>query len=128
VTQETQRRIVADLGLMIELARQQQQQSSSSGSSQPQDGQQRQQTGPQGGQKGEGGTVAATSDPLPRGSYVDPVTGDMRSKDPANWAFLPPRDRDQVSHGANEEYLTSYRDLIDRYYQALAEMARSHGR
>ena len=130
VTQETQRRIVADLDVMIELARQQQQQQSSSSSSsqQPQQGQPRQQTGPQNGQKGEGGTVAATSDPLPRGGYQDPVTGgDMRSRDPSNWGSLPPRDRDQVSHGANEEYLTSYRDLIDRYYQALAEMARSHG-
>ena len=128
VTQETQRRIVADLDVMIELARQQQQSNSSSSPSQPQDGQPRIPGPPQGGQTGEGGTVAATHDPLTRGGYSDPVTGDMRSHDPANWAQLPPRDRSEVSLGANEKYLTSYRDLIDRYYQALAEMGRSHGR
>lgn len=129
ITQETQRRIVADLDVMIELARQQQQQQSSSSSQKPQPGQERQPTPPQGGKSGEGGNVAATTDPLSRGGYSDPAAGgDMRSKDPSNWGNLPPRDRDQVSHGANEQYLTSYRDQIDRYYQALAEMARSHGR
>jgi hypothetical protein len=130
VTQETQRRIVADLDVMIELARQQQQQQSSSSSSQQQPGQQRQPGQPQpGGQKGEGGTQAATSEQLPRGGHADPVTGDMRNRDPANpWGVLPPRDRDQISHGANEEYLSAYKDMIDRYYQALAEMGktRSH--
>lgn len=124
VTQETQRRIVGDLDVLIELARQQQQQSS--GSSQPQPGQQRQPGQP--GPKGEGGSTAATSDPLPRGSYTDAATGDMHNRDPANWGGLPPRDRDQVSHGANEEYLTTYKDLIDRYYQALAEMGKTRNR
>jgi len=126
VTQETQRRIVGDLDVMIELARQQQQQQSGSSSSQ-QPGQQRQ-PGQQSGQKSEGGTQAATSDPLPRGGYADPVTGDIHNRDPANWGGLPPRDRDQVSHGANEEYLSAYKDLIDRYYQALAEMGKSRSR
>jgi hypothetical protein len=126
VTQETQRRIVSDLDVMIELARQQQQQSGSGGSSQ-QPGQQRQ-PGQQNGQKSEGGSQAATSDPLPRGGISDPLTGDLHNRDPANWGGLPPRDRDQVSHGANEEYLSAYKDLIDRYYQALAEMGKSRSR
>lgn len=126
VTQETQRRIVSDLDVMIELARQQQQQGSSSSSGPPQPGQARQPGQP--GPKGEGGSTAATHDPLPRGGYSDPAVGDMHSRDPANWGGLPPRDRDQVSHGANEEYLTAYKDLIDRYYQALAEMGKSRGR
>jgi hypothetical protein len=128
VTQETQRRIVSDLDVMIELARQQQQQQNSSGSSSPQPGQQRQPGSPQNGQTGPGGTQAATSDPLPRGGIADPVTGDIHNRDPANWGGLPPRDRDQVSHGANEEYLSAYKDLIDRYYQALAEMGKARNR
>jgi hypothetical protein len=129
VTQETQRRIVADLDVMIELARQQQQQQSSSSSSsqQPQPGQPRQpQPGqPQQGPKGEGGSQAATNEQLPRGGYADPTRADMRNRDPANWGGLPPRDRDQISAGANEEALAAYKDMIDRYYQALAEMGRT---
>ncbi len=126
VTQEKQRRIITDLDVLIELARQQQQ-SGSASSGQPLPGQQRQ-PGQGQGPKGEGGTQAATHEQLPRGGYADPVTGDMRNHDPANWGGLPPRDRDQISHGANEEYLSAYKDLIDRYYQALAEMGRTRNR
>ena len=39
--------------------------------------------------------------------------------------MLPARDREQVAHGANEQYLSAYKDQIERYYQALAEMAKS---
>ncbi len=124
VTQEVEHRIVADLDLMIELARQQQQ-SSSSSSQQPQSGQQRTQGQSQSGQHSEGGSVAARQESLPTGGHADAVTGDMRSHDAANWAGLPPRDRDQISHGANEEYLSSYKDMIDRYYQALAEVGKT---
>ena len=125
ITQETQRRIVSDLEVMIELARQQQQSSSSSSSQQPQPGQPRQPGQPQQGPKGEGGSQAATSEQLPRGGYADPTRADMRNHDPASWGGLPPRDRDQISLGANEGYLSAYKDMIDRYYQALAEMGRT---
>jgi hypothetical protein len=128
VTQETQRRIISDLDVMIELARQQQQSSSSSSSSQQQQpGQQRQpqQNNGQSGSNSGGGSQAATGDNLPRGGYADPTTTDIHNRDPANWGGLPPRDRDQISHGANEEYLSAYKDMIDRYYQALAEMGRT---
>jgi hypothetical protein len=124
VTQETQRRIISDLDVMIELARRQQQSGSSLGSPQIQPGQQRQPSQQQ-GPKSDNGSQAATHELLPRGGYADPVTGDMRNHDPANWGGLPPRDRDQISHGANEEYLSAYKELIDRYYQALAEMGRT---
>jgi hypothetical protein len=128
VTQETQRRIVSDLDIMIELARQQQQQSSSS-SSQAQPAQPRQPGQPQdGSQKGEGGSTPATAEILPHGTYADPVTGELRNRDAANWGGLPPRDRDQVSHGANEEYLSSYKEMIDRYYQALSETNKPRNR
>jgi hypothetical protein len=125
VTQEVQHRIVADLDLMIELARQQQQNSSSSSSQQSQPGQPRQPGQNQSGPHGEGGTTAARNESLPHGGYSDPAGGDLRNHDPANWGGLPPRDRDQISHGANEEYLSSYKDMIDRYYQALAEIGKT---
>ena len=125
VTQETQHRIVMDLDTLIELAKQMQSSGSGSSSGPPQDGQQRQQSQNNGGQ---GGNVANTSERLPPGGSADAATGDMRDHDPATWGSLPPRDRDQISHGANEEYLPAYKDLIDRYYQALAEMGKSKSR
>ncbi|HVT81657.1 MAG TPA: hypothetical protein VHM90_13505 [Phycisphaerae bacterium] len=127
VTQEVQRRIVADLDLMIELARQQQQGGGSSQKpdDQQQSGQKRTASQQQRGQHSEGGSTAAMDESLPRGSHEDAVMGEMRNHDPANWGGLPPRDRDQISHGANEEYLSSYKDMIDRYYQALAEIGKT---
>ncbi len=122
VTQETQRRIVVDLDALIEIARKQ---SSSKGQSkQPGQGQQRQQT--QTG-RGQGGATAATSEQLRDGGY-DPAASngqDMHQKSPAEWGNLPDRDRDLLAHGSNEQYLPAYKALIDRYYQALAEMGRS---
>ncbi len=126
VTQETQRRILVDLDELIAIAQQQQQ---SSGSSQgpPQPGQQRQSSQAQGGM-GQGGSQAATDAHPETSGDSDAAAGDMRNHDPASWGALPPRDRDAISHGANEEYLSAYRDLIDRYYQALAELGKSGGR
>jgi hypothetical protein len=125
VTQETQRRIVMDLDTLIELAKQMQSSGSSSSSGQPQDGQQRQQSQNNGGQ---GGNFANTSERLPGGGAADAATGDMRNHDPASWGSLPPRDRDQVANGANEEYLPAYKQQIERYYQGLAEMAKPKNR
>ena len=125
VTQETQRRIVMDLDALIELAKQMQSSGSSQASGQPQDGQQRQQSQNNGGQ---GGNFANTSERLPGGGAADAATGDMRNHDPASWGNLPPRDRDQVSNGANEEYLPAYKQQIERYYQGLAEMAKPKNR
>jgi hypothetical protein len=130
LTQETQRRIVMDLDVMIQLA-QQQQQNSSSNSQQPQQPGQQRQPGQQPGQQQpgqqQGGSTAATDDETKPGQSAA-HTGDMRNRDAENWGGLPPRDRDEISHGANEEYLPAYRAMIDRYYQALAEMGRKNRR
>jgi hypothetical protein len=37
------------------------------------------------------------------------------------WGSLPPRDREEIMQGIDEEFLEQYRDLIERYYKALAE-------
>jgi len=126
VTQETQRRIMTDLDVLIEFARKQQQQGSGQGPPQP---------GPpgegksysQGNQNGknQGGTTAASGSFLPGNNQQTPQQGDdNRSKGPAEWGTLRPRERELISHGANEEYLTSYKDMIERYYQALAELGK----
>jgi hypothetical protein len=131
VTQETQRRIVADLDTLIELARQQQQSSSSqSNSKDQQKGQERSYSqGQNPGQNQQGGSTAATESTLPRGASATPDGNpDIRSRGAAEFGDLPARDRDLVAHGANEEYLSSYRDMIDRYYQALAELGKARNR
>ena len=125
VTQETQRRILLDLDTLIQLAQQQQSGGSSQGNPQP--GQQRRPGQAQSGGQGQGGDTAATNEHAENGGTPDVAAGEMRNHDPATWGQLPPVDRDAISHGANEEYLSSYRDLIDRYYQSLAELAKSGG-
>jgi hypothetical protein len=126
VTQETQRRIIADLDFFIELARKQQQQGQSQSQGQPQDKDQERQYS-QGNQQqpgqNQGGSNAAQNSFLPKGNQAQPQPGeDIRARAPEEWGRLRPRERDLISHGANEEYLAPYRDMIERYYQSLAEL------
>lgn len=37
------------------------------------------------------------------------------------WGHLPPRDRDEILQGVNEDVQEKYREQIDRYYEALAQ-------
>jgi hypothetical protein len=122
VTQETQRRIVVDLDALIEIARKQC--NSSSQSKQPGTPQQRQANKTS---RGQGGSTAATNELLRSGGYDSPEANgtDMHQRSPAEWGNLPDRDRDLLAHGSNAQYLPAYKALIDRYYQALAEIGRS---
>jgi hypothetical protein len=121
-TQETQRRILTDLDVLIEYARLQQQ-SGQGQSQQQQQGQGRQYS--QGNGKSQGGSTAAGSSFLPQNNQDPARPGeDIRSKGSQEWGTLRPRERDLISHGANEEYLSSYKDMIERYYQALAELGK----
>ena len=36
------------------------------------------------------------------------------------WGRLPARDRDEVVQGFDQDFLTKYRQWIERYYRALA--------
>ena len=38
------------------------------------------------------------------------------------WGHLPPREREEIIQGIAEDVVESYRELIDRYYRALAEI------
>jgi hypothetical protein len=127
ITQETQRRILTDLDVLIEFARQQCSSCQGSNPGQGQPGQQRNFS--QNQQQNQNGSTAASNSFLPTGGHAEPQpAGDVRSHSPEEWGKLGPRDRDLISHGANEQYLSSYRDLIDRYYQALAELGKSRNR
>ncbi len=128
VTQETQKRIITDLDVMIELARKQQSQGKSSQQSKSQPGQQRQKSqGQQQGPGQPGGNQAATNTSERRGTPEAAQSNgeDLHQKTPQEWGNLPARDRDLISTGASEQYLPSYKEMIDRYYQALAEISKS---
>ncbi|HVS71852.1 MAG TPA: hypothetical protein VHQ47_11410 [Phycisphaerae bacterium] len=124
VTQETQRRIVVDLDALIEIARKQ---CNSTGQSQSQSKSQSQQRQATKNQSHEGGSTAARDENLRGGGAQGAESNgtDIHQKNADNWGNLPPRDRDMIAHGSNEQYLPEYRQLIDRYYQALAEIGRS---
>jgi hypothetical protein len=131
ITQETQKRIITDLDVMIEYARKQQQSGKSNSDSKQQPGEKRQtSSGQQQGPHQEGGNQAATDSSLPRGPISSAQSNgeDMHQKGPQEWGGLPPRDRDLISNGANEQYLPSYKEMIDRYYQALAEIGKTKER
>ena len=128
VTQETQKRIITDLDVMIEMARKQQSQGKQSQGSKSQQGQKRQMSsGQQQGPSQQGGNQAATSSGPRRGSPEAPQSNgeDLHQKTPQEWGNLPARDRDLISNGASEQYLPSYKEMIDRYYQALAEIGKT---
>src|SRR6185436_8781150 len=106
VTQETERRIIMDLDVLIDFARKQQQQQSSSSSSQQQQQQQQQDQQKQYSQgnrpgstpgQGQGGNVAAAQDQLPGGgqSAADPLQDIHASGD--RWGDLRPVERDLIS-------------------------------
>jgi len=131
VTQETERRIMMDLDVLIDFARKQQQQ----GSSQPQDPndkkeQQQNRQYSQGQQpgQGQGGNVAAANDTLPpAGSATpDPLHDIHASGD--QWGNLRPAERELINDGARERYVSSYENMINRYYQALGELGKTRSR
>jgi len=126
LTQETQKRIVLNLDQLIELVRQQQQKSSSQSQGKPQDAQKRQQTKPQNGPPKQGGNTAAQNSVLPNGGAAAPeANGTDINQRSREWGNLPERERDLIVHGAKEESLPSYKELIQRYYQSLAEINKT---
>ncbi len=47
--------------------------------------------------------------------------GGTMSERRRHWGHLPPRDRDAMIQGVDDEYLEKYRRQIERYYQTLAD-------
>jgi hypothetical protein len=126
VTQETQRRIVMNLDSLIELVQQQQQQQQQSSSQSKGQGQQRQQNqqgNPGQGPHQDGGNSAAQQSSIPGGGVQDAQSnGQDITERGKEWGNLPERDRDLIVNGAKEEPLPAYRDAVQRYYKALADI------
>jgi hypothetical protein len=133
-TQETQKRIVLNLDQLIDIARQQQQ--SGGGKPDPNgkkgQGQSRQQSNGKGDGNGphqDGGNSAAQASELPGGSADTPESSGKEIRETGTeWGNLPARDRDLIIHGSKEQSLPAYKDMVQRYYQALADLAKNNNR
>jgi hypothetical protein len=128
LTQETQKRITMNLDQLIELVRQQEQQSSSQSQSKSQsDAQKRQRVqGNNDGPHNQGGNNAAKQSTLPGDASVEPQSnGTDIHQHSREWGNLPERERDLIVHASKDELLPSYKELIERYYQSLAEINKT---
>lgn len=59
---------------------------------------------------------SATGADAPKSTQAGPFKESRRG-----WGHLPPRQREEIIQGIAEDVLEGYRELIDRYYRALAE-------
>ena len=121
-TQRLQQRIVDDLDLAID---QMQRGRSVSDASEADEQQQRQSDRPAGQAPSRSGQApTATAGVAAGGGGVGATSGDRQAdrfeEGRREWGNLPPRDRDQVIQGRDRPYMEHYRDLIERYYRALA--------
>lgn len=126
ITQETQRRIVANLDTLIELVKQQQQsQSQQQQQQRNQQAQQRQQNQPgnQPGSQNSGGNTAARQSQLPGGGTDTSASNGQDIRELGKeWGNLPDRDRDLIINGVKEDPLPAYRQAVQQYYKALADI------
>ena len=120
-TQRLQQRIIDDLEEAIAQLNNQQSKSSEQGSGQQEKSQQ-----PKGGAQQRSAETSSTATPGNTGGGATP-TATASSSDAApieegrrEWGHLPPRDRDRVIQGRQQPYIEKFRDLIERYYRALA--------
>ena len=128
MTQETQRRITTNLDQLIEMMRETEQQPSSSPPKPGPPGQKRERTQgpPKPGPHEEGGNQAAVQSTLTNSPSKAPESNGIDIKEHTKeWGNLPDRERDLIVHGAKEESLPAYKDIIQQYYQALAEINKT---
>ncbi len=117
-TQEEQKKILAELDRLIEMA---EKSSSSSSSRQQQQQQQQQQMPQQPKNAGAGGGSRPAQDET---DNLRPTTGRPGSGAPdlrEIWGTLPQKTRDDVDQLLQEKIPAKYKKLIDRYFRALSE-------
>lgn len=145
-TRDLQRRVVADLDRLLELAKQQQRQQRNAGNPppqprdprprpdepQPNPGEAEPQPMPTeaGATSGEGERRRDDDDASESTDLTDP--GEDREAQLAErrrlvkdvWGHLPPRMREELMNLQTEEPLPKYEDLVNAYFRALAERSR----
>ncbi|QNN23428.1 hypothetical protein HED60_14465 [Planctomycetales bacterium ZRK34] len=123
-TQRAQQRAIARLDQLIsELAKQQSQSQSKSKAKKQDTGQQQNQSAQQ--QQGEANANAQQAMQDSQATSGTPQTGNL-AEEPlaeklAEWGNLPPRLRDQLLQGLEDNFSQLYRQMTERYYQRLGE-------
>lgn len=123
-TQDVQRRIIERLDDAIELALRNRTKSSTP----PQDAGDMREMPPSEKDKESVPSPTASGDQSQQPAAQDPAAGedlkrrlgDLRELR-RGWGNLPQRDREEIMQGLEEQSLDRYRELIERYYRALAE-------
>lgn len=125
-TQRAQERAIRRLNQLLDQLSQQQQQQSSSSSSQQQDTGSQQNQRQQQQQQGQSNQQATNSaDSAREGAPRDGQRNDQAlDENLSEWGNLPPRLRDQLLQGLEDQYSPLYRRMTERYYQRLAEEAQ----
>lgn len=70
------------------------------------------------------GSKADSGAPGPGSKEVGGARHSDKAELSRGWGFLPPRDREEISQGFDEEFLGKYREEIIRYYRDLAKTAK----
>jgi hypothetical protein len=116
-TQERQRQVVVALDKLIELLREKEQ--SGQGGGQGGQGQKPGKSGKAGGQRSSSPAREST---LPGGDgRVGPLAEGANGPVSDQWGELPARERDEAIQFLRERFPSRYREIIERYYRALAE-------
>lgn len=128
-TQDVQRRVLEELDSAIKEAASRRRRTPPSSQSSSSDKRRKPgESQPGGKSKGEGEEKQGTASGENSSETATPLTeaaksgGDLKESRRA-WGNLPPRERDEVIQGAEENSLERYRQWIDRYYRALQESA-----
>ena len=121
-TQRVQEEIIRKLEKLIEEAEKQQSQSSSSSSSQQQQQQQQQQPPqqPQANESQQTNQGDNRDERLPPGGQEARLSGEIDAM-AAAWGALPARIREALLQGAGDTYSSLYESMTEAYYRRLAE-------
>lgn len=68
----------------------------------------------------EGGADPAAGQPGEADDVEAVKPGELRERQ-RQWGNLPPRDREELRQGVEDEFNEKYEDLIERYYESLAK-------
>ncbi len=124
-TQQRQEEVVAAIDRLIELMKPKDQSQSGGGGGQGQQGgSQQQQQGQRGQSAGDNPTGAQRSELPPAGEGTEELAGTPQQADLEAWGEMAPREREQAIQFLRQRFPAKYRELIERYYRALAEQDR----
>lgn len=121
-TQERQKEVVVALDKLIELLREKECQGQGQGQGQGKQGQKPGQGGKAGGQRSSSPAQQST---LPGGDgNAGPLAEGQNGPVSDSWGDLPDREREEAIQFLRERFPSRYREIIERYYRALAEEDR----